>query len=250
MSVLMTGTDSADFGNADITDNLTEFTVALTVKLTAASASDEVMLSRWSDTDGLRQIIIQVLDTDEVVCLVSDAPSGFGNLYGVKTTGLNLANGSVYRLVFRWSAPRTMTIYANGVSESTIGAFDLGTIVDTGAPSGASNLEVGASESHETTGRPALDGDYSEVAIWDHSVPDWVAEAYGRGFSPNIYRTGGLLYDRMWGTNSANLWGPNQPTHDGSTADHPRVIQAAPALLVPSVAVVADVDALLMVGAL
>ncbi len=72
----------------------------------------------------------------------------------------------------------------------------------------------------------ALDGDYSEMAIWTEYVPDWFAKAYTIGFSPDWHMRNRVLYHRALDASDVFEIHGNFPSYVGAAnARHPRIIQ-------------------------
>ena len=74
----------------------------------------------------------------------------------------------------------------------------------------------------------AVDGDYSEVAVWNAKLPDSVAKAISFGASPDIHRRGGLFYLRATSVDRlVEEWGRTPITNSGGTTKaHPAVKDA------------------------
>jgi hypothetical protein len=110
-----------------------------------------------------------------------------------------------------------LEIWVNGVSKS-LTSENLDSVTSLG--NSTTTVEVG-SESDETL--DAVDGNYSEFAMWNHNIPNWVKIAYGKGMSPAYYRNGGLLYSRLANTGFLrDEWGGVNPTSSGvANAAHP-----------------------------
>lgn len=144
-------------------------------------------------------------------------------IYSRKTTSLDLTAGQLYRIVVTWLAsPKDMEYWVNGVLEPDAIGFN-GSVASIRATSGP--FKMGAPDWGAAVG-----GDYSEVAIWDHVVPQWVREAYGKGMSPRFYRRGGIFYCKMVNTDYLiDEWGGMDGVNSGgANAPHPRIYYPAP----------------------
>jgi len=222
VELLGAGNDRLDFGDIASVDSLTEISVAFSIKPASGGLVGNRLISKWGSTSAKEQIISQLVNTDEIGFFVTKGGTGTANGVGRQTNATNpLVAGTLIRVVFRWKAsPKSIDIWVNGVNQSVITWIANATPVDLGT--GSTNLQVGH-ETDETS--DGVDGDYSEIAIWDHKIPDNVAIAYGKGFSPLIYPKGGLVYCRA--LNSSHLvdeWGGNTVTPTGAAdAPHPAV---------------------------
>jgi len=221
VELLGAGNDRLDFGDIASVDNLTEISIACTILLdTGGFANGDRLITKWGSSSADEQFLIQVLDTNEIGFVVNrGAPSS--SFFGKKTNNTNpIVDNTLVRLVFTAKlSPKSMDIWVNGTKQSVIDWFT-NSPSDLGTGSGA--IQVGH-ESAETV--DGVDGDYSEIAIWDHKIPDGIAAAYGKGFSPLIYPKGGLVYCRA--LNSGHLvdeWGGNTVTATGAAdAAHPAI---------------------------
>ena len=226
-------TDLIDFGDIAI-DGLTAITVALTIRLNDTPLNlGSVMLkgNPWPD----QVISCQCVDSNE---LGFAAIGSGGVLYGRKTTGLNMVNGGLYRIIAWWEATTSMEIWVNGAKEPDAVWY--------GAPGPPSLL---VSDSALKVGHRgyaaanAFGADYGEPAIWNHRVPDWVLEGYGNGMSPRFYREGGIVHSSLRslkGEDLADQWNRNDGTNTGGTnSAHPRVFY--PPVIIPRVCTVVSV---------
>ena len=222
MSVTMAdATDRVEYGDIAAISGLTGITVAYTILPSGSIDATARVFQQWTNVGGAEQAFVcGITDTNELGWLVGN--NGAGGFFGRKTTDLDIVVDTLYRFCLTWDAGGggSMKVWVNGVSRNiveNVGSVNIVTIQNSPA-----QVALG----HETVqGRNPLVGDYSELAIWNHAVPDWVAKAYGEGFSPSFYRTGGILYDRLLGTNSFNEWGADEPVHTGTVkAAHPSII--------------------------
>jgi hypothetical protein len=226
------GNDRVDFGDIAAIAGATAITVAVTLKPSAINAAtNNRVIHQWaSSTFGA--FLIQVVDTDELGFTVRNGSS----LYGPKTTALNLTAGNTYRIVARiggLGGTKTQSIWVNGSAATTTAWFS-------GSPASIQNSTSSVQVGHETAETSdGVDGDYSEAAIWLESVPDWVAEAYGQGYTALVYQKNQLLYAPLENTSRTNdiVGGLTGTLTGGATADHPRIIYPAwPEIILPAAA--------------
>jgi hypothetical protein len=229
------GNDRVDFGDIAAITGATAITVAVTLKPSAINAAtNNRVIHQWaSSTFGA--FLIQVVDTDELGFTVRNGSS----LYGPKTTALNLTAGNTYRIVARiggLGGTKTQSIWVNGSAATTTAWFS-------GSPTSIQNSTSSVQIGHETAETSdGVDGDYSEAAIWLESVPDWVAEAYGQGYTALVYQKNQLLYAPLENTSRTNdiVGGLTGTLTGGATADHPRIIYPAWPEIILSAAAAAD----------
>jgi hypothetical protein len=229
------GNDRVDFGDIAAIAGATAITVAVTLKPSAINAAtNNRVIHQWaSSTFGA--FLIQVVDTDELGFTVRNGSS----LYGPKTTALNLTAGNTYRIVARiggLGGTKTQSIWVNGSAATTTAWFS-------GSPASIQNSTSSVQIGHETAETAdGVDGDYSEAAIWLESVPDWVAEAYGQGYTALVYQKNQLLYAPLENTSRTNdiVGGLTGTLTGGATADHPRIIYPAWPEIILSAAAAAD----------
>jgi hypothetical protein len=229
------GNDRVDFGDIAAIAGATAITVAVTLKPSAINAAtNNRVIHQWaSSTFGA--FLIQVVDTDELGFTVRNGSS----LYGPKTTALNLTAGNTYRIVARiggLGGTKTQSIWVNGSAATTTAWFS-------GSPASIQNSTSSVQIGHETAETSdGVDGDYSEAAIWLESVPDWVAEAYGQGYTALVYQKNQLLYAPLENTSRTNdiVGGLTGTLTGGATADHPRIIYPAWPEIILSAAAAAD----------
>jgi hypothetical protein len=229
------GNDRVDFGDIAAIAGATAITVAVTLKPSAINAAtNNRVIHQWaSSTFGA--FLIQVVDTDEIGFTVRNGSL----LYGPKTTALNLTAGNTYRIVARiggLGGTKTQSIWVNGSAATTTAWFS-------GSPASIQNSTSSVQIGHETAETSdGVDGDYSEAAIWLESVPDWVAEAYGQGYTALVYQKNQLLYAPLENTSRTNdiVGGLTGTLTGGATADHPRIIYPAWPEIILSAAAAAD----------
>ena len=231
MAVNLLGSSDAriDFDStANVVPSTTQLTIALTLRLTAASVDQRRIVSQWGDHPSEQSILLQVVNTDELGFITCNGALAYN---GRQTTGLNLANGSLYRIVARTNRALDLNdIWVNGVSESVTGFIGNSTFGGCGGGLASGNrVQLG----HETDEAiDGLDADYSEFAIWTEYVPDWFCEAYGKGYAPTFYRPNLILYSPLFNTShlrdvAGGLAGTNTA---GTNATHPSMLYPASGL--------------------
>ena len=219
-----------DFGDIAAVGGLMAISMAFTFKAASTpTASDRRIFHQWDGVTANLAFLALNRSTDEFGLILSD---GSANLYGERTSSVNIVGGTTYRVLIKTTiASQNMTIWVNGVSVATTVEFS----ALTGAiSSSAAQVRVGRDPVEPAN---ALDGDYSEVALWGEEVPDWVGEAYGVGYRPSIYRNNGILYSPHYNTGSlVDLWGGVIGSNTGGvSAAHSAIIRRAPKFyLVPS----------------
>jgi hypothetical protein len=223
MSLLAANGSRIDFGDLAAIDGLTAITVAFTIKPTVSLANNR-LVHKWGNAANAPAFLAQVIDTDNILFVVNN---GAGTaLRGDKTTDHPLAIGTLSRVVCRWRASdQEVNIWVNGAARTDTAVFN-NTVSALGTTT--ASVQVGY-ESAE--GVNPQSGDYSEFVIWNRYLTDDEVIQYGKGFSANFMRTGGILYAPLINANSlGDLWGgviATNPITQGTTADHPSVYHAS-----------------------
>jgi hypothetical protein len=233
VAIALSGASNArvDFGDIAAIGGLAAISVAFTFKPTTAVSGTERLITQWgspASTDAA--LLIATTDTDELAIIVG----GAAGLYGKKTTDVNLTSGTLYRIVMRLTISSggvhagAGSIWVNGVSRTIAAVFSDAVITIRNA---GTSFQIGHETDEAIDGE---DGEYSEVAVWGESVPDWVCEAYGIGASPRVYRQNGILYGPLWNTTHIwDEWGGAVGTNSsGTDADHPTMTYPRSPLMV------------------
>jgi hypothetical protein len=183
--------DPAGFGGQ------TAFTVALTVKITTL-ADGRYMLSQWGNDLASEAFVLYISSSDEVAIITNDGAGS--HFYGKKTTDLNVANGSTYRICAKLSpAADTAAIWVDGVSRTIATEFAANT-----AYTGMTDANRAVLVGRQAGVGSGLDAEYSEAAFWGEYVPDRVCEDYtSKRMSPLLYPTNLLFYAPL--INTAHL---------------------------------------------
>lgn len=210
MAVRCLSADDArvDFGDLAALDNLTELSVAFTLRPTLAVVVDRRMVSKWAGA--ANGFLLTTQDTNKVGFFV-----GGGAQYGNYANSTAMQIGYTYRVLCTYvgGSPGTMRIWINGVLQSLTNVLN-GNV--TSLAGNASAIQVGRQTAESID---PVDGDYSEVAIWGEAVPSWLAYAYGQGYSPTIYRGKGILYAPLAHAGQLqDLWGGVAGTHVAATS--------------------------------
>ncbi len=202
MAIAFDSGENLSYGDPSWLAGLSTVTMAVTVLLDSPFVGHSRMFGQWGPTAADWGALIRCLtnspsDPDEIAFGVADT----SGVWGIRTTGSLLVGDSLLRILCRHTGGGSAgcdsgDIWVNGVKASCT-QWQPGvhtTIRDSGQP-----ITVGR-DVHQT----ALEGAYSEAAIWDSDVPDWVAVAYGKGMSPRFYPHGLQFYAPIWNTDHVN----------------------------------------------
>lgn len=240
MAIDMAPADDArvEFGDIAAIAGLTKMSVALTVNVDVVQLLR--LVGQWGAGATQQAFLVSIAVTNELSLAVSLTAT-----FGRRTSALDISAGDLLRFLITWDGSAavddSMKFWVNGVEEANVAW--VGGTNQASLRNAIGDVFVGR---EQASGNDGVDGQYSEVAIWDHIVPDWVAIAYGKGMSPRFYRTGGILYCKMVNTGYLiDEWGGNDGTNTGGvSAAHPRVYYPAPSLIgAPPAAAVAPVTA-------
>jgi hypothetical protein len=199
----------------------TALTVALTIR-TASSLAGVWLLGQWRASGGAQSFGLVRHGSNDIQLSVR-GPEG---IWSQGTTTGFLATDTEYRIVttVTLNGSPTMNHYVNGVLQvdATLSGAAVTTMQQVDQP-----VAIGY---NNATFEDGVDGAYSEVAIWDHVVPDWVIQGYTKGMSPAFYRHGGLFYAPCWNDTAVpelwSHWGSATNTA-GTASAHPRVFYPA-----------------------
>lgn len=205
-----------EFGAIAALGEIEAFTVAFTINTTGTYGGGR-LTGQWGDLSITDRAFIISRSGNNITFIVSENGLLGNKAYGETTDDSPFSINALHRIVCRWESPKDMDIWVNGVMSTTTNSFN-------GSPAkilDAISVVFLGYEAEESAGN--VNGDYSEFAIWDHKIPDWMAEAYGVGITPNAYRNGGILYTKA--VNTSHLideWDANPVTNtNGTTAEHP-----------------------------
>jgi hypothetical protein len=223
MAVELLGASDArlDWGDLAGVDALTTLSAAVTLKV-ASSVVGDFIFTKNGDQFVEQVFTIQLANTDEVGFLVQGQNAGSQKYLGRVTTGSPITANALLRILCRWDFPNlTCDCWING-SAAADASWQTGAAVTDVLNANAIPVQAGRCTNYPLDG---VNGVYSELAIWDHWVPDWVASAYGKGFSAKVYRKGGLLYSPAITTAMLiDEWGGAAGTNTGgTTVAHPSV---------------------------
>jgi hypothetical protein len=216
IKLLTGGTANLDFGDIDEIGGIQSITVAFNLKTTNDFGGDR-MTGQWGVGAGSRSFIV-LRSGNEIYFIVTENGILASLAFGEMTTTSPIAFNTLHRIMVTWIFnPKGMVIWVDGVQQSTTNIYN-GSPSKLNSVSGPVYIGYGIAESAVN-----VNGDYSEYAIWDHKVPDWVAEAYGKGATPNIYRNGGIVYTKAVNTSYLfDEWGGFAITNtNGTTSEHP-----------------------------
>lgn len=228
-------TAKVDFGQlARSMDGHAGLTVAFTMLTPSSLDATGYLFHKWTDgvTPWQHQNFLAVLqDSDEIGFFLNDG-SGGGGYYARKTNDSPVVVDSLLRVVCRFRADpsQTIDIWVNGVARSMTDTAFTATITATNQ--GDSSVVCGRIE---PSGGEAFTSTYSELAIWDHYVADWVCIGYGKGMSPRFYPHGALFHAPMWNTSHLVEWysGTSGTNTSGTSAAHPSMYYPATPFLIP-----------------
>lgn len=194
---------------------LTVLSVAVTVKFTATPVTNQRLFSVWNATQSQSTFILEN-GTNSAAELLFAVTNGSLTLQK-ETTGVSSVNGSLVRIVFRFTATGTMSAYVNGVSKSLTNVVTNSIASLPASPSAA--LEIGA----DAGANAGAKAEYSDAAVWKESIPDWMAIAYGQGFSPLFYRPNLAFYCPLLTINKLNdlVVGTAGTNTSGTDVGHP-----------------------------
>lgn len=203
-----------EFGDMAGVAGQTTLSFALIFKPTVTIVDGNRLFSQWG---GSPNFISLITDSDELGFAVSDLSF---NIFGQKTTDLNMVSGTTYRIVMTvtYGSPPVMHIYVNGVDKSLV-AF-LGSNNLTQSVDSTSIVTVG----HEPGGNHGVEGDYAEFAIWQRVLtPTQANEFTVNNKYPYCCGPTGLLYLSMTDTTTlTDQWGGVIASLTaGSNATHP-----------------------------
>ena len=226
VTLVGSGNDRIDFGDMSAIAGLTGMSIAITIKPSTVTA--ERIVTQWGGSGSEQAFLAQCENSSGTVGFVV---RGGAAVHNGRKTGNVLSNGATSRLLWSWDTPGDHNIFHNGTDESlsTFIADDNVTSL-TDSPNA---VQVGH-ETDETA--DGIDGDYSEFAIWDHKVPDWVGLAYSSGgFSPLFYPEGLILYSRLTNTSDTDdiIGGLAGALTGGANAAHPSMIYPSSPLVMP-----------------
>jgi hypothetical protein len=220
-SLLGASNGRIEWGDIAAFAGLSSLTVAMTIQVSGSPASGKRLFGQYGNSGTKRAFILNVDSTNELGFAIANNAAGF---YGKITTDVDLANGSLYRIVAKINAASNLgAIWVNGVSRTVIEYVGS---VNTVTQNSTVTVYVGHESDQVADG---LDGDYSEVAAWATYVPDWFCEAYGKGFSPNSYRTNRIFYAPLLNVDIASHMrdiqgGIDRVSSVGTSAAHPSML--------------------------
>lgn len=204
---IASGINAVSYGDISrLIDGATAFTVAITLTPTAATVTNNRIVSKWGS--GAATFLLQVTDTDELAFVCDNGATGRSSR---KTSALNMVAGRTYRIVCRFDPTLAsgfdVDIWVNG--ERPTDAAWLGAYVCASLGASAHSVNVGVDN---TGGATCVTGFYSHFAMWGAKISESACAQYGRGvLPPDIRAPRRLLYDPMDGAARGGLknqWGP------------------------------------------
>ena len=198
-----------DFGDQTFLDNLTTFSVAFWVRL-ESQANDLRYLSKWGNAASEQAFIVFARPSgsgDEVGLSTTDGGGVAPGDYCIKyTSAANLATSTWYHVLATWTAPCTIVIYVNGVSQGLTTEQSGGTVSQIQAT--ATTIQVG----HETD--EAVDGNegqYGWLGLWTVVLSQADATTLASGVPPWLVKRESLAMCPV-------LWGTDAPEEDYCSA--------------------------------
>lgn len=227
MAAAITGTQRLTFTELFSTA-INSITMALTIKIAVVPIADCRFISKWGPDGFFDQATAVGSQNGNIIFGVHQGGAGPYNFQ--QTANGVLVVGSTYRMVLRWPGVGNLTqIWVNGVQLST-------TDYIAGNPASVAASPRLLTLGYEVVdGVPCVQGDYSEFAMWSESVPDWVIQAYGKGYSPSFYKpTTGWLYCPIYNVSDLkNRW-QSLGTASGDGTNVSATNAAHPNMLYPS----------------
>jgi hypothetical protein len=213
-----------NFGDNDIFASMTQLSIAATVRMPTPLGPIGNIVGQWGSGESTQSWTLFTSTVDRVG-FCTNTPTAFGDYYCIESDASLITAGATHRiLVIRNLGADLTWMYVDGVSVP----FSCTTCqpITTGTRNSTTAVTIGRTGA----GGVGLTADYSEVAVWNTVVPTWVGEAYGKGMSPNIYRTGGIFYVPLkTAADTRDLWSGMVGTlTSGTVADHPRVFNVQP----------------------
>lgn len=214
-----------DFGDLAGLGNQSALSFSLNLRPTAGIVDGTRIFHQWGASANQLCVMCQLTDTDEIGVVVSNDAFVF---FGRKTTDLDVASGTLYRIVvtIAFGSPPTIHIYVNGIDKSLV-EFVGSNNVPQSLDSVGGLLQVGRETAESTAG---VEGDYSEFAIWQRVLTSEQANEFtANNRYPSCCGPTGLLYLPMrtqdelidqWGGVTATLTG-------GGTTTHPTMVACA-----------------------
>ena len=217
MSVGLLTTDELAFTALTGLDGAGELTVACTIKV-ASSVAGADFVSKWNASTNRN---FKVYLSGATIRLAVQPDSN--NIYIEGAASTTLTANTLYRIVARWWGTPNMDFWINGVQDAGTLVLNQGSGVALKSVTGTAYIGRNSEDS-----KNAVDGDYSEIAIWNTKLPDSVAKAISFGASPDIHRRGGLFYLRATSVDRlVDEWGRTPITNSGGTTKaHPAVKDA------------------------
>jgi hypothetical protein len=185
--------DRLDFSSG-LGAGLTSLTIFQVVTPRVAPSTDMRMFHDWSGA-----FLTHTQDSDEFSMAVLD--TGGTGAVAWKTSGLNLTNGTTYRIVAKVQSPTTATAFVNGTQY---------TMTNWLGASGFAAIQAGGSMRVGTDGgADGMTADFGEIAAWSEYLPDHICMSLSLGFSPKFFRrSSSLLYAPLYNLSHMNdEWG-------------------------------------------
>lgn len=180
----------ANLGDVAAIATLTGLTVCATVRPSGTVVNDTALVSQWGSASQ-RAFLLNTRNTTGLGFVLTRT-GDTSNFYGLQSGSGVLSTGTEARICARWrynGGSPNLEIWVDGVSLS-LSAWWSNTC--SSIAYAASDVRVG----DRTDGNNSLNADFSEIAIFDHYVENWFPIAYTKGYSPEFYPKGRILYWR------------------------------------------------------
>ena len=178
------GSDYLNIGDTTAIDGATSFTISIWTKLDSLT-NDDSLVRKWSggkQAYSLSLVNDADYNDDEFKILVNnDAQNA---LLEVRTTATNLGTGNWYNLVGVWNGGNSISLYKNGVSQST-------NLENDASPASVGNiieeLAIGC-KLDDGVALNFVDGIMDEVRISNTArSAGWIATEYNNQYSPSSF---------------------------------------------------------------
>lgn len=185
VELLGSGNDNLDFGDHAAALAGTTLSFCFTLHVTNPVAGGNRLLTQWGNSAAKQSFLVQNPGSAKIGVGFSKGTSIFGRR---SASAYINADEKINCAVSIDCAVPTIRMYINGVNdamEAWIGGSDRE------MHQGTTNVQIG----HETDeGTDGVDGDYSEIAMWDEVLSDDVLKALSLGFSPRFFQTPNSMF--------------------------------------------------------
>ena len=220
--------DQIAYGSDGAVDNVSAFTAAVLVRITADVADERQLFTKMrSDYLGKMYLCFQGSSTDKnVLAVIVTRGSGTDAVTLSVANAVSLNTWTV--VIGTWDGSAAPKLYACALG-GTIAELSYGTTsAGSGTPTDDSTATV------RLGARDPLDasfyaGGLAECALWNRVLSLGEISALGRGYSPRFFPNGRVLYSPVDGRSSPefNYDGTSGTVTEATYLEHPRVIYPA-----------------------